>query len=115
MINIYHITEKSVWREAASRGVYDYCGLKTEGFIHCSTWEQTLKTANKYFQDKEDLIVLKIHTPNIKAEIRFENTTGGNELFPHLYGPIDLEAVVGFYEFNRTHAGKFLEIKELGS
>lgn len=115
MLNIYHITKKAVWSEAADKGVYDFCGLESEGFIHCSTWEQTIPTANKYFRDKENLLLLKINTPNIKSEIKFENTTGGDEKYPHIYGPIDLKAVVGFYEFVRANTGEFLEIKKLRS
>lgn len=114
MLNIYHITEKEIWREAVDKGIYDFCGLETEGFIHCSTWEQTLPTANKHFKDKDNLILLKIHTPDIKSEIKFENTSGGEELYPHIYGPIDFKAVVGFYKFVRANTGKFLEIVELG-
>lgn len=113
MLTIYHITEKETWREAVERGTYDYCGLKEEGFIHCSTWDQTLVTANKYFIGKEDLIVLNISTPEIKSEVKFENTSGGTELFPHIYGPIDLEAVVGFYKFSKDNTGKFLDIISL--
>ena len=113
MLNIYHITTRDTWREAVDRGVYDYCGLKTEeGFIHCSTWDQTLSTANKHFKDKDDLILLDIYTPDIKAEVKFENTSGGEELYPHIYGPIDLKAVVGFFKFVRANTGKFLEIVE---
>ena len=113
MLNIYHITDKETWREAVARGVYDYYGLKDEGFIHCSTWDQTLETANKHFKERDNLILLNISTPEIKSEIKFENTTGGEELYPHIYGPIDMKAVVGFYEFERTNTGKFLEIIEL--
>lgn len=110
MLNIYHITEKQIWRQAVAKEEYDFCGLKSEGFIHCSTWDQTLKVANKYFTKIEDVILLDISTPEIMSEIKFENTSGGTELYPHIYGPIDLKAVVGFYNFQRSNTGEFLEI-----
>lgn len=113
MLEIYHITTKEVWHKAVDKGVYDFCALKEDGFIHCSTWEQVLVTANNYFKGSEDLLLLKIHTPDIKAEIKFENLIGGENQFPHIYGVIDLAAVTGFYSFNKTNTGQFIEVTPL--
>ncbi len=110
MLDIYHITTKKKWNSAVEKGLYDFCALKEDGYIHCSTWDQVLKTANSFFKEIEDLLLLKIHTPNIKSEIKYENLMGGEEKFPHIYGPIDLAAVSDSYEFLRSDTGEFLEI-----
>lgn len=109
---IYHITNKFDYVKAKDKGFYDFCALKTEGFIHCSTKDQYLATANRYFLGKTNLILLKIETDKLNSKLVYENTVGGQELFPHLYGPISLNAVVSVHELNEKN-GKFLDITEL--
>ena len=60
---IYHITSRSAWNEARNRGDYRAESLETEGFIHCSTQEQIVPVANKYYARQTDLVVLVIEPP----------------------------------------------------
>lgn len=91
---IYHITKTQTWDEAKARGTYDYCALKTDGFIHCSTFEQTLATANRFFKGQTDLVVLEIDTEKVKEHLIFEPAVDMGENFPHIYGPLNLDAVI---------------------
>ncbi len=110
---IYHITGKDTWSEAVEREVYDYCSLKTDGFIHCSTKEQCVKTANAHFKGREDLVVLELDSTKLSARVVFENLEGGTEKFPHVYGKLELDAVTGFYEFEISNDKTFVIMLEL--
>ncbi|MPZ99385.1 MAG: DUF952 domain-containing protein [Dehalococcoidia bacterium] len=95
---ILHITTRGEWEAAGAAGAYVAPSLATEGFIHCSTPEQLVATANAYFRGPVDLVVLCIDEERVTAEVRWEAPThsGGEraERFPHPYGPLDLDAVV---------------------
>lgn len=90
---LLHITTPDLWEAARSCGRYEAPSLIDEGFIHCSTPRQITATANRFYAGREDLIVLCIDPDVLTAEVVFENTLGGEELFPHVYGAIDLAAV----------------------
>jgi uncharacterized protein (DUF952 family) len=86
---IYHLTSDPACLEPES--------LKSEGFVHCSTAEQLLATAERYFSHLEEVHVLELDTAKLGAELLCEQPAGPlspKELFPHLYGPIEARAVV---------------------
>jgi len=69
--------------------------LATDGFIHCSTPEQAHLPANAIYSDTDDLVLLWIDPTRVHAEIRYEVPGAEtSEAFPHLYGPLNLDAVV---------------------
>ena len=86
---IYHITTHSDWERARATGSYAADSLSTEGFIHCSTAQQVIATANRIFKGRRDLVLLCVDTSRVKPEIRHENLEGGTNLFPHVYGALD--------------------------
>ena len=90
---IFHIVPRSAWEEAVRVGHYEGDTLETEGFIHASTHEQLLRVANARFRAAPDLIVVRIVVDRVEPEIVYENTEGGEELFPHVYGPLRPGAV----------------------
>jgi len=104
---ILHITTAAAWAAAEAIGVYIAESLAEEGFIHCSTPSQIAATANRFFAGRGDLVLLSIDPERLAAEVRYENTEGGEELFPHVYGPIDLAAVVDARPY-RLVAGRFV-------
>jgi uncharacterized protein (DUF952 family) len=67
--------------------------LETEGFVHCCFEEQLEGVIERYFADEPRLVVLKLDPKRLTAKVVSEPSTGG-ENFPHLYGPIDLNAMV---------------------
>ena len=99
MPTILHIATTSDWEAAQLRGHYIAPSLATEGFIHCSTAEQTVPTANALFRGQSNLLLLQIDDQRTTAKIRYESPAteahdAGSELFPHLYGPFNLGAVI---------------------
>ena len=74
--------------------IYAPESLAQEGFIHFSTVEQILDTANRFYRSDPNLLVLVVDPEKLTAEVRYENLEGGGTLFPHLYGPLNRQAVL---------------------
>ena len=66
-----------------------------------------IRVANMRFAGRSDLLLLWISVPRLSARVHYENLEGGTELFPHVYGPIDLEAVIAATPFRPGPDGKF--------
>jgi uncharacterized protein (DUF952 family) len=90
---IYHITRKENLPEIPAGMDYTGDTLQTEGFIHCSTADQLIEVANQRFKGQSGLVVLIIETDLVKPEVRYENLEGGSKLFPHIYGPLNRDAI----------------------
>jgi uncharacterized protein (DUF952 family) len=95
---ILHITDKKTWAEAQLAGIYRGDSLEKEGFIHCCQLAQADQVLEKWFPDATDLMILKVETDALEAKLVYENLEGGAELFPHIYGPLNLNAVVNARE-----------------
>ena len=112
---IYHLTPRPAWREAQSLGEYRAESLESEGFIHCSTETQVLPVAETYYTGQSDMILLKIDPARLASELRWEPPSGGTpppgvpegELFPHIYGPINLDAVVKVHDLESDPDGSY--------
>jgi uncharacterized protein (DUF952 family) len=104
---IFHITTRETWDEAARAGEYRGDTLETEGFIHCSEQHQVADVANARFAGRKDLILLCIEPSKVRAEIRYEDATDGQGTFPHIYGPLNLEAVLARVGFQPDESGRF--------
>lgn len=88
---IVHICSRQDWLEAIEAGIYRPDSLTNEGFIHCSLPEQVLIVVNRLYKEEPDLVLLWIEPESVRAEIRWETVDG--EVYPHIYGPIDVETV----------------------
>jgi uncharacterized protein (DUF952 family) len=91
---IFHITTRQEWDRARAKGEYTADSLAAEGFIHCSDDHQYRWVAQTRFRGRRDLVLLHIDPLQLQADVRYENLEGGRELFPHVYGPIPLDAVI---------------------
>ena len=89
---IWHITSPAAWASAQGSGDYRPASLDTEGFIHCSTTAQIAVTADRFYAGQRGLIALAIDPDQVQAPIRYEDFNVG-DLFPHIYGPLNLDAV----------------------
>ena len=89
---IVHIVERRDWEQAQQAGEYRAVSLMTEGFIHTSRPEQVLPVANRFYQGTPDLLLLWIDPQRLMAPLRYEVSDG--EIFPHIYGPLNLECVI---------------------
>jgi uncharacterized protein (DUF952 family) len=104
---IFHITTRNAWDRAASDGDYRPDAFPVDGFIHCSTTDQVIQVANIRFRGQKGLVLLSIDTDKVRAQIVYENLEGGQQLFPHIYGELNLDAVVQVSEFGPGDDGYF--------
>jgi uncharacterized protein (DUF952 family) len=103
---IFHIAVARVW--AAATTTYRPAEFDEDGFIHCSTASQVMKVARRRYRGRADLVLLRIDPELVEPEIRLENLEGGDELFPHIYGELDLSAVTGLEPLALGRDGEFV-------
>ena len=98
---ILHITTRAAWTAAEAAGAYEADSLATEGFIHMSEPHQVLRVANTRFRGvAEDLVLLRVDPDRLVAELRVEvGEAETGETFPHVYGPLNLDAVIEVVPF----------------
>ncbi len=111
---ILHITSTTEWQEAQARGYYTAPSLETEGFIHCSTDKQVTHVANAFYRGKSGLILLVIDETRVSPQVKWEAPAGNpapgiseSDSFPHIYGKLDLEAVIKTVDFISNTDGNF--------
>ncbi len=91
---IYHVTTRADWNEAKLKGQYEHPSLKDEGFIHCSQENQISGVLERYFAGKTDLVKLVIDTDKLTSKYVFDWSPSTQDTFPHIYGPINTDAVI---------------------
>lgn len=93
---IYKIMSQGQWRALQTGGLFEGSSVDmADGYIHFSTDTQARETARKHFAEQDNLVLLAIdpaRLPDVNR-LRWEPSRGG-ALFPHLYGPLPLAAVV---------------------
>ncbi len=97
---IYHITKNESWLSQESDPVYSHESLSDEGFIHCSLANQVSATFDKYFASDKDLILLVINPLMLTNPLKLENAAQHDQLFPHIYGQINKEAILHHQKFD---------------
>lgn len=102
---ILHITKRQQWEQAELLGVYRSDTLDSEGFIHCSTPQQVVKTANSFFYNQKGLVLLCIESEKVQSSILYEGVA--EEKFPHIYGPLNIDAVTQVIDFEPNEKGEF--------
>ncbi|RWM25653.1 MAG: DUF952 domain-containing protein [Mesorhizobium sp.] len=91
---IYKIAPEAMWREAERNGRFTGAPIDiADGFIHFSTAAQVRETAAKHFAGQADLLLIAIEEAKLGDALKYEVSRGG-ALFPHLYAPLDLDAVL---------------------
>lgn len=91
---IYHVVTKSQWLQALQQGTYEADSLVTEGFMHTSKKEQVAGVLNRYYKGQPDLLLLHIQEHLLKPQLKYELAPSVNEAFPHVFGPLNLDAVI---------------------
>lgn len=102
---IYHITLAERWDVANESGHYVADSLDTEGFIHCSTVEQVERSLNRFYKGHPEVLLLQIDPERLASELKYEPAHG--EDFPHIYGPLNLDAVSLVEVLYADEEGKF--------
>ena len=104
---ILHIARREEWEAAQATGDYRADTLMTEGFIHCSTPAQVLGPANTMFRGQADLLLLVIDPAWLTADLVYEDCYETGQAFPHIYGPLNLNAVRRAVPFPPNGDGRF--------
>lgn len=112
---IYHITTRKAWAKADDDGIYTTESLAKEGFIHCSTREQVVTVGNRFYKDVPDCVLLGIDEAQLMTPPVWEppaHPDGAaaeptDEKFPHIYGPIMLDAVIKVVDFKLGADGSY--------
>ncbi|MEJ7610454.1 MAG: DUF952 domain-containing protein [Ferruginibacter sp.] len=91
---IYHVTDKETWEKALITGSYEAPSLHTEGFIHTSSAEQVKGVLERYYKGKTNLVLLHIDEEKLRSLLKYELAPSVNEEFPHIYGPLNTDAVI---------------------
>ena len=103
---IYHLVPRPVWEKAAG-AAYEADSLAAEGFIHCSHAGQVARSANRFYADADELLLLHIDPGRLTSPLRDE-PAGSGESFPHVYGPINRDAVVAVRPLARGPDGRWV-------
>lgn len=112
---LFHIIDKATWSDARQRAQYAPASFEVEGFIHLSRREQILRPANLLYHGRTDLCLLVIDPARLDGEVVMERGSHGEaELFPHLYGRLNIDAVDRVIEFPCNEDGAFTLPVELG-
>jgi uncharacterized protein (DUF952 family) len=109
---IYHIATCADWEQARRDGEYTTSTvgktLAEEGYIHASQASQVAGVANMFYRGLPDgLLVLVIDPERVRAEIRYEDVPGVGAPFPHIYGPLNTDAVVAARPLSPGRGGEF--------
>lgn len=104
---IMHICNYPAWRQTLQDGEYAPVSLKKEGFIHCSTPDQVVDVANSLYKGQTELFLLFIDEEKVESNVVYEDLYELGKLFPHIYGPLNLDAVTQIVEFTPDEDGNF--------
>lgn len=109
---IFHIVKRNEWAQAIRLGSYAPASLQTHGFIHCSTLDQIVDTANQFYRGNGDLVLLCIEESSLTEQLKFESPASLDDpraelSFPHLYGSLDPVCVGRVVKFPCRADGSF--------
>ena len=103
---IFKIIDKEEWQKAKQDVTYNGSDKdKKDGFIHFSEADQVPETLKKYYQNKENLILLKVNAFKLK-HLLWEQASNG-DMYPHLYSPLDIKSVEQEYELSLNDDGTY--------
>lgn len=105
---IFHIVNKNDWENASDEKSYRSDSLTYEGFIHCSPLEKIPDALNNFFKGRKDLILISIDESKVRSVIIWEDLYGHNFDFPHIYGELNLDAVVKITKIKNGTDGIFI-------
>ena len=96
---IFHVVTASDWQKAVQaagpggQGFYEAASLVSEGFIHTSNADQVKGVLDRYYKGQSNLLLLHIDETKLSAPLKYELAPSVNEMFPHIYGRLNLDAV----------------------
>jgi uncharacterized protein (DUF952 family)/mannose-6-phosphate isomerase-like protein (cupin superfamily) len=110
-LNIFHIIDEPTYTTNAKDGYYVNPGLQKEGFIHFCDFNLLNAVANHYYKNQSELIVLDVNPTLLESKLLFENSINDRIYYPHVYGPLNLNAITRVIKIKRID-GSFNPEKE---
>ncbi len=105
----FHLTPKPCWDAGDPAAQYVPEAFERDGFIHCTDGaERVIDVGNRYFRaDSRPFVALLIDVSRVAAEVRFEDA---ERVYPHVYGPLNRDAIVAVIPVERDRAGGFIRL-----
>ena len=94
---LIHLIEREDWESAREENPLFQKSFIQFGFVHCCLPDQTESVLSQWFAGNNEVIAVEIDSEKLKFPLVFENLEGGNEDFPHIYGPVNIDAIVKSY------------------
>lgn len=103
----YHLVPESVWAARGGAETYVPEAYEADGFIHLTNGlDELVKVANMFYKaDDRAYVVLALDVNRIASDVRYDDT---GEIYPHIYGPLNTDAVVDTFAVERDSDGTFL-------
>jgi uncharacterized protein (DUF952 family) len=108
---IVHVVTDADRESLRSTGEYRPASLEEEGFVHCSKPGQVVVAGDRFYAGRDDLSLLVLDEDRIAAPVRYETDERTGSDFPHVYGPVELAAVVAVVPFRRDETGFRLPVE----
>lgn len=112
---IFHITTKEDWTKQSGEDSFSASSLEDVGFIHCALKHQILRVANSRLRGKKNLVLLGIREDKLESKLVYEDLSNLNEDHPHVYGPINMDAITQVVDFPPDDDGSFSLPEELNN
>jgi len=97
-MRVFHLTTPQEWAASLAAGAHTGSTrgrrLAEEGYVHCSEAHQVDGVRARFYADVPDLLLLEVETDLLTSPWRIEQVDGADQSFPHVYGPLDLAAIV---------------------
>jgi len=104
---IFHITTKKIFKKAKNNSAFEPESLEEQGFIPCSTGDQVEETANRNFGSREQILLLVINVSALSSELKYEKDEQTGEKHPHIYGPLNTDAIIDKLQVFSEKDGSF--------
>ncbi len=104
---IFHITTEEDFKAFKKNKNYEPESLDKEGFIHCSSGHQVENTANEKFAEQDKILLLVIDVTALNSKIKYEKDPESGNKYPHIYGPLDTNAIIDKIEVLAEDNGDF--------
>lgn len=109
---ILHCIEKKKWEEVKHFDSFGKEQIELEGFIHCSPVEYFWRVAADFRSIEEELVLLCIETEKVNAIIKWEDGDNCGRAYPHVYGEINMNAVIDVLEYRKDNEGNYIKNPE---
>lgn len=114
---LLHMCPRREWERSVAAGVHAPASLAEQGFVHLSSPDQVHLPANRLYAGRDDILLLEIDAARVGATVRWEPGVPGDPesmRFPHLYGPLPIDAVVRTRKYLPGEDGVFARAGSVG-